>query len=51
VQIKRVRSLRAAGHFKGGLDTQDRGELELKTINGQVETHLPLAVTDYLLID
>ena len=50
-QIKRVRSLRAAGYFKGGLDKQNRGELELKTINGQTEAHMPLAVTDYLLIN
>ena len=50
-RIQRVRSLRAAGYFKGRLDEQDRGELELKTINGQDETHLPLAVTDYLLIN
>lgn len=49
--IHRVRSLRAAGFFKGSLDKQDRGDLMLETVNGIPQVNLRLAVTDYLLVD
>ena len=50
-QIKRVRSLRAAGYFEGHLHEQERGELEVRRRDGAAEVKLNLGICDYLLLD
>ena len=46
-----VRSLRAAGYFKGNLHEQERGALVVKTINGVPRVQMRLEVVDVLLVD
>ncbi len=49
--IRRVRSLRAAGHFKGDLHDHDRGLLEVTVEETSAQVKLRLAVNDYLLVN
>ncbi|MBU4270327.1 MAG: hypothetical protein KKA28_00435 [Planctomycetes bacterium] len=51
LKVEKVRSLRGAGFFKGHLHEQDRGELEVKTIDGKQQVQFRLEVSDYLLIN
>ena len=50
-EIRSIRSLRAAGYFKGHLHEQARGELPIVQRNGAYEVRLPLAISDYLLVN
>jgi len=49
--IKSVRSLRAAGHFKGHLHEQQRGALKLERTDGTPRVTTRLEVLDFLLVD
>jgi len=49
--IRLVRSLRAAGYFKGQLHEQERGVLEVEVINGVPQVNMCLEVVDVLLVD
>jgi len=49
--VKRVRSLRATGYFKGAFGGQDAGRLELSPTEGSPGVTLPLSMTDFLFID
>ena len=49
--VKSVRSLRAAGYFKGALHEQSTGLLPVQTVDGVSQVELTLAVTDVLLVD
>jgi hypothetical protein len=49
--LKRVRSLRAAGPFKGQLQDQQGGLLKVTREQGVPTVHLRLETTDYLLLD
>jgi len=49
--VTKVRSLRGAGYFKGSLDDQQRGILEVKTVGGQPQVQMRLELTDYLLVN
>jgi len=49
--VTKVRSLRGAGYFKGSLDDQRRGILEVKTVGGQPQVQMRLELTDYLLVN
>jgi len=49
--IKRVRSLRAAGYFKGHLHEQNKGELEVRDTDGVAQVTLDLGICDYLVVD
>ena len=49
--IKSVRSLRGAGYFKGHLSEQERGLLEVETIDHVPRVKMRLEVIDVLLID
>jgi hypothetical protein len=40
-----------AGYFKGHFHEQDHGVLSVEIVDGVPEVTLPLAVTDYLLVD
>ena len=51
LKVEKVRSLRATGYFKGHLHEQDKGILEMKTVDGRQEVKLPLGITDYLLVN
>jgi hypothetical protein len=50
-QVKTVRSLRAAGHFKGHLHEQSRGGLPVHVVDGVPQVELRLEVTDFLFVD
>ena len=50
-RVKAVRSLRRAGFFKGHLDEQRQGALEVTLKNDVPRVRMQLEVTDYLLID
>ena len=50
-RVTKVRSLRGAGYFKGSLDDQQRGTLEVKTVDGQSQVQMRLELTDYLLVN
>lgn len=49
--VKRVRSLRAAGYFKGHFGDLDAGTLEFSTTENSPEVTLPLSLTDFLFVD
>ncbi len=49
--VKQVRSLRAAGHFKGPFGEQQVGGVELATIDGTPGVKIPLSLTDFLFVD
>lgn len=49
--LKSVRSLRAAGYFKGPLDEQDSGRIPLSTDRDSPAVHVHLDINDYLLVD
>jgi len=49
--VKSVQSLRAAGYFKGSLDDQANGKLDVQVVDGVPQVEMRLEVTDYLLID
>jgi hypothetical protein len=49
--VKRVRSLRAAGYFEGHLHEQQGGELDVVYRDGFSEVKLDLAISDYLLVN
>ena len=49
--VTSVRSLSQAGVFKGSLETQERGTLEITTEDGVPRVRLRLEVTDYLLVN
>ena len=51
LKVEKVRSLRAAGFFRGLLDEQARGALAVKSVNGMPQVQLRLEVSDYLLIN
>ena len=50
-ELRSVRSLRAAGHFKGHLHEKDRGHIEVHIVNGAPRVTLRLEVIDFLLLD
>jgi hypothetical protein len=51
LKVEKVRSLRAAGVFKGALEEQNRGGLEVKTVDGATQVQLRLELSDYLFIN
>jgi hypothetical protein len=51
VPVRRVQSLRSAGHFKGHLHEQSTGTLPVRVVDGVPQVELRLAVTDFLLLD
>ncbi len=50
-QVKSVRSLRAAGYFKGHLHEQKRGALDVKVVDGIPQVTTRLEVVDFLLLE
>ena len=48
--VTKVRSLRGAGYFKGLLDDQQRGTLEVTMVDGKPQVQMRLELTDYLLV-
>ena len=50
-QIKSVRSLQAAGYFRGHLHEQSRGFLPVTAVDGAPQVNLRLGVIDFLFVD
>jgi len=50
-RVRSVRSLQAAGHFKGHLHEQRRGALEVNVVDGTPRVTTRLEVIDFLLVD